>query len=151
MNESEGDSQKWSNSPGYSTVMNSPFKTPLSAKGGRASKSKVSKEGRSCPPTPISNAGQKIFLLSSVNLSSLVPHLKSFQCLETAYVQFVICFFIIVPEPQYLFNQTISDDMQVPRPRLLLLVAVVMTVPQVILKAMLINKLFTFHLPEIYD
>lgn len=57
MNESEGDSQKWSNSPGYSTVMNSPFKTPLSAKGGRASKSKVSKEGRSCPPTPISNAG----------------------------------------------------------------------------------------------
>lgn len=57
MNESEGDSQKSSNSPGYTNVMNSPFKTPLSAKGGRANKSRASKEGKSCPPTPISNAG----------------------------------------------------------------------------------------------
>lgn len=56
MNESEGDSQKSSNSPGYN-AMNSPFKTPLSAKGGRANKSRASKEGKSCPPTPISNAG----------------------------------------------------------------------------------------------
>ncbi|XP_057423302.1 transcription factor E2FA [Lotus japonicus] len=57
MNNNEGDSQKWGNSPGGTNVMNSPFKTPVSAKGGRTHKSKVSKEGRSCPPTPISNAG----------------------------------------------------------------------------------------------
>lgn len=58
MNNNEGDSQKWGNSPGGTNVMNSPFKTPVSAKGGRTHKSKVSKEGRSCPPTPISNAGK---------------------------------------------------------------------------------------------
>ncbi|XP_058771270.1 transcription factor E2FA-like isoform X1 [Vicia villosa] len=58
MNESEGESQKWTNSPGYTHVTSSsPFKTPLSAKDGRTNKSRVSKEGRSCPPTPISNAG----------------------------------------------------------------------------------------------
>ncbi|KAG5003234.1 hypothetical protein AAZX31_10G073400 [Glycine max] len=62
MNDSEGESlaQKWSNSPGYTNVSNvtnnSPFKTPVSAKGGRTQKAKASK-GRSCPPTPISNAG----------------------------------------------------------------------------------------------
>ncbi|KAK7392661.1 hypothetical protein VNO78_21105 [Psophocarpus tetragonolobus] len=58
--EGESQSQKWSNSPGYtnvSNVTNSPFKTPVSAKGGRTQKAKASKEGRSCPPTPISNAG----------------------------------------------------------------------------------------------
>ncbi|KAK2435467.1 E2F transcription factor [Trifolium repens] len=57
MNESQGESQKWSNSPGYTNATNSPFKTPLSAKEGRTHKSRVSKEGRSCPQTPISNAG----------------------------------------------------------------------------------------------
>ncbi|CAJ2672788.1 unnamed protein product [Trifolium pratense] len=57
MNESQGESQKSSNSPGYTNVTNSPFKTPLSAKEGRTHKSRVSKEGRSCPQTPISNAG----------------------------------------------------------------------------------------------
>ncbi|XP_027366160.1 transcription factor E2FA [Abrus precatorius] len=59
MNDSEGDShsQKWSNSPGYANVINSPFKTPVSAKGGRTHKPKASKEGKSCPPTPIPNAG----------------------------------------------------------------------------------------------
>ncbi|TKY53142.1 Transcription factor E2FA [Spatholobus suberectus] len=62
MNDSEGESQaqKWSNSPGYTNVSNvtiSPFKTPVSAKGGRTQKAKASKEGRSCPLTPISNAG----------------------------------------------------------------------------------------------
>ncbi|KAJ1385790.1 Winged helix-like DNA-binding domain superfamily [Sesbania bispinosa] len=58
INDNEGDSQKWSNSPGYTNIISSPFKTPVSAKGGRThNKSKVSKEGRSCPPTPISNAG----------------------------------------------------------------------------------------------
>ncbi|XP_061367246.1 transcription factor E2FA [Gastrolobium bilobum] len=58
MNENAGDSQKWTNSPGYTNVVNSPFKTPVSAKGGRThNKPKVSSEGRSCPPTPIPNAG----------------------------------------------------------------------------------------------
>ncbi|KAK7345260.1 hypothetical protein VNO77_15858 [Canavalia gladiata] len=60
MNDSEGESQslKWSNSAGYTTITNSPFKTPVSAaKGGRTHKAKTSKEGRSCPPTPIPNAG----------------------------------------------------------------------------------------------
>lgn len=66
MNDSEGEShtQKWSNSPGYtnvSNITNSPFKTPVSAKGGRTQKAKASKEGRSCPPTPISNAGERTF------------------------------------------------------------------------------------------
>ncbi|KAL2323027.1 hypothetical protein Fmac_027406 [Flemingia macrophylla] len=62
MNDTEGESQaqKWSNSPGYTNVTNitsSPFKTPVSAKGGRTQKAKASKDGRSCPPTPISNTG----------------------------------------------------------------------------------------------
>lgn len=62
MNNTEGDSQKWSNSAGFTNVMNSPFKTPVPAKGGRThSKSNVSKEGKLCPQTPISNAGEKIF------------------------------------------------------------------------------------------
>ena len=62
--ERESQAQKWSNSPGYTNVSNvtnnSPFKTPVSAKGGRAQKAKASKEGRSCPPTPMSNAGEKV-------------------------------------------------------------------------------------------
>lgn len=87
MNDSEGESlaQKWSNSPGYTNVSNvtnnSPFKTPVSAKGGRTQKAKASK-GRSCPPTPISNAGEKISfcLCCSTTFSIafekfLVPHL----------------------------------------------------------------------------
>jgi transcription factor E2F3 len=79
MNESQGESQKWSNSPGYTNATNSPFKTPLSAKEGRTHKSRVSKEGRSCPQTPISNAGQKISHYLPVDPSSLFPHLKSFS------------------------------------------------------------------------
>ncbi|KAK7278716.1 hypothetical protein RJT34_23752 [Clitoria ternatea] len=66
MNDREGESQlqsqpqKWSNSPGYTTITNSPLKTPVSAKGGRTHRAKVSKEGRSCPPTPIPNAGSPL-------------------------------------------------------------------------------------------
>jgi len=78
MNDSEGEShvQKWSNSPGYtniSNITNSPFKTPVSAKGGRTQKAKASKEGRSCPPTPISNAGEYIsfYLYRSTTFSIL--------------------------------------------------------------------------------
>lgn len=146
MNESEGESQKWTNSPGYTHVTgSSPFKTPLSAKDGRTNKSRVSKEGRSCPPTPISNAGQKFFPLFSSWFKFTIPRLKSFYYLETAYDVILICFFLVVPK------LTVSDDMQVPLPLLLLLVAVVMTVPQVILEAILINMLFTFHLSDVYD
>ncbi|KAI4300581.1 hypothetical protein L6164_033940 [Bauhinia variegata] len=58
VNDNEGESQEWSNTPGCSNVLNSPFKTPVSAKGGRTyNKSKVSKEGKSGPQTPISNVG----------------------------------------------------------------------------------------------
>ncbi|XP_054800447.1 transcription factor E2FA isoform X1 [Prosopis cineraria] len=57
VNDSNGESQGWSNSPA-ANVTSSPLKTPVSAKGGRAySKSKVAKEGKSGPQTPISNAG----------------------------------------------------------------------------------------------
>lgn len=67
MNDNNGESQEWGNSPGYIDAMNSPFKTPVSAKGGRTyNKSKVAKEGRFGPQTPISNAGEKIFALSFV-------------------------------------------------------------------------------------
>jgi len=107
MNESEGDSQKSSNSPGYTNAMNSPFKTPLSAKGGRANKSRASKEGKSCPPTPISNAGQKFSQLT-FHLSTLCSNCN-----------------LLLVVPQLI----VSYDMQVPLLHLLLLVAVVMTVP----------------------
>ncbi|XP_052112855.1 transcription factor E2FA isoform X2 [Arachis duranensis] len=54
----EGDSQKLSNVPGSANAASSPFKTPVSSKGGRThAKSKVSKEGMQCPQTPISNSG----------------------------------------------------------------------------------------------
>ncbi|MED6212747.1 E2F transcription factor 3 [Stylosanthes scabra] len=54
----EGDSQKISNVPGSATATSSPFKTPVSSKGGRThTKSKVSKDGSQCPQTPISNSG----------------------------------------------------------------------------------------------
>jgi len=85
MNESEGDSQKSSNSPGYTNAMNSPFKTPLSAKGGRANKSRASKEGKSCPPTPISNAGQKFSRLT-FHLSTLCSNCNLLlPCCTPAY------------------------------------------------------------------
>ncbi|MED6134380.1 E2F transcription factor 3, variant 2 [Stylosanthes scabra] len=54
----EGDSQKISNVSGSANAASSPFKTPVSSKGGRThSKSKASKEGTQCPQTPISNSG----------------------------------------------------------------------------------------------
>ncbi|XP_010246568.1 PREDICTED: transcription factor E2FA [Nelumbo nucifera] len=54
----EGESSEWTTSPGYTEVVNSPLRTPVSGKGGRVySKSKVPKHGRSGPQTPVSNAG----------------------------------------------------------------------------------------------
>ncbi|XP_057778352.1 transcription factor E2FA-like isoform X2 [Salvia miltiorrhiza] len=53
----EVESSEWTASPVYSDIANSPFRTPVSAKGGRAnSRSKVTKNNRSLPSTPISNA-----------------------------------------------------------------------------------------------
>ncbi|KAL2250859.1 transcription factor E2FA [Sesamum indicum] len=52
----EVESSEWTASPGYSDVANSPFRTPVSAKGGRTNcRSKVTKNNRSVPSTPIAN------------------------------------------------------------------------------------------------
>ncbi|GFQ04498.1 transcription factor e2fa [Phtheirospermum japonicum] len=52
----EVESSGWAASPGYSDVTNSPFRTPVSAKGGRAiGRSKVTKNNRSLPSTPNGN------------------------------------------------------------------------------------------------
>ena len=57
----EGELQELRNIPGYTTIVNSPLKTPMSAKGGRTyNKSKVR---RPAAETPILNAGKKNFLL----------------------------------------------------------------------------------------
>ncbi|XP_077235647.1 transcription factor E2FB-like [Tasmannia lanceolata] len=54
--EYEVESSEWA--PGYTEVVNSPHRTPVSGKGGRIySRSKVSKYSRSGPQTPMSNAG----------------------------------------------------------------------------------------------
>ncbi|XP_010262959.1 PREDICTED: transcription factor E2FA-like [Nelumbo nucifera] len=49
---------EWTTSPGYTEVVNSPLRTPVSGKGGRVySKSKVPKHSKSGPQTPVPNAG----------------------------------------------------------------------------------------------
>ncbi|KAK6131614.1 hypothetical protein DH2020_034628 [Rehmannia glutinosa] len=51
----EVQSSEWTASPGYSDITNSPFRTPVS-KGGRTNgRSRVTKNNRSLPSTPISN------------------------------------------------------------------------------------------------
>ncbi|KAL4605997.1 hypothetical protein ACB092_09G070100 [Castanea dentata] len=56
--DNEVQSIDWTNSPGYTSVVNSPLKTPVSAKGGRIyNRSKGTKGNRSGPQTPVSNAG----------------------------------------------------------------------------------------------
>ncbi|OVA07115.1 Transcription factor E2F/dimerization partner (TDP) [Macleaya cordata] len=56
--EYEAESSDWTTSPGYTEVVNSPLRTPVSGKGGRIyNRSKVSKYNRSVPQTPMSNAG----------------------------------------------------------------------------------------------
>ncbi|KAE9621734.1 hypothetical protein Lal_00032809 [Lupinus albus] len=58
LNGTEGESKEPSRSLGYNNVINNPLKTPVSKKGGRKyNKAKVPRDGRSCPPTPISEAG----------------------------------------------------------------------------------------------
>ncbi|KAI3443336.1 hypothetical protein Pfo_000001 [Paulownia fortunei] len=52
----EVESSEWTASPGYNDITNSPFRTPVSGKGGRTNgRSKVTKNNRSVPSTPISN------------------------------------------------------------------------------------------------
>ncbi|KAJ9181317.1 hypothetical protein P3X46_009457 [Hevea brasiliensis] len=54
--ENGGDSSEWASSSGFGDVSNSPFRTPVSAKGGRKyNRSKASKGTRSGPQTPVSN------------------------------------------------------------------------------------------------
>ncbi|OMO82525.1 hypothetical protein CCACVL1_11927 [Corchorus capsularis] len=54
----EVESRQWTSSPGVTSISNSPFQTPVSAKGGRTNnRSKASKANKSTPQTPISNAG----------------------------------------------------------------------------------------------
>ncbi|KAK7838394.1 transcription factor E2FA isoform X2 [Quercus suber] len=56
--DNEVQSIDWTNSPGYTSVVNSPLKTPVSAKGGRIyNRSKGTKGNRSGPQTPVANAG----------------------------------------------------------------------------------------------
>ncbi|XWS56051.1 hypothetical protein CRYUN_Cryun09bG0053500 [Craigia yunnanensis] len=50
----EVESSQWTSSPGVTSVSNSPFQTPVSAKGGRMNNR--SKANRSTPQTPESNA-----------------------------------------------------------------------------------------------
>ncbi|XVF07568.1 hypothetical protein REPUB_Repub06bG0150600 [Reevesia pubescens] len=52
------ESSQWTTSPGVASMYNSPFQTPVSAKGGRINnRSKASKANKSTPQTPVSNAG----------------------------------------------------------------------------------------------
>ncbi|KAL0333542.1 UNVERIFIED_CONTAM: Transcription factor E2FA [Sesamum angustifolium] len=52
----EVESSEWSASLGYSDMVNNPFQTPVSLKGGRIKgRSKVMKNNRSVPSTPVSN------------------------------------------------------------------------------------------------
>ncbi|KAE8098624.1 hypothetical protein FH972_016670 [Carpinus fangiana] len=56
--DNEVQSIDWTSSPGCNSVVNSPLKTPVSAKGGRIyNRSQASKGNRSGPQTPVSNAG----------------------------------------------------------------------------------------------
>ncbi|KAG4177578.1 hypothetical protein ERO13_A11G316150v2, partial [Gossypium hirsutum] len=49
---------QWTSSPGVTSISNSPFQTPVYAKGGRINnRSKTSKANKSMPHTPVSNAG----------------------------------------------------------------------------------------------
>ena len=62
MDDNEVGSSEWTASPGYADAGNSPFRTPVSGKGGRIyCKSKVSKGNVCRSQTPVSNAGEKCY------------------------------------------------------------------------------------------
>ncbi|KAL3839368.1 hypothetical protein ACJIZ3_023959 [Penstemon smallii] len=54
----EVESSEWTSSPGYSDMANTPFRTPVSGKGGKTNgRSKVTKNNKSVPSTPNSSVG----------------------------------------------------------------------------------------------
>ncbi|KAL4354912.1 hypothetical protein GQ457_06G025390 [Hibiscus cannabinus] len=53
----EVEPSQWISSPGVTSISNSPFQTPVSAKGRVNNRSKTSKANKSTPQTPVSNAG----------------------------------------------------------------------------------------------
>ncbi|XVE96321.1 hypothetical protein REPUB_Repub02eG0211400 [Reevesia pubescens] len=58
VDKNEVESSQWTTSPGVTSISNSPFHTPVSAKGRRINnRSKASKANKSTPQTPVSNAG----------------------------------------------------------------------------------------------
>ncbi|KAE8671660.1 Transcription factor E2FA [Hibiscus syriacus] len=57
VNKNEIKSSQWTGSPGVTNISNSPFQTPVSAKGRVNNRSKNPKANKSTPPTPVSNAG----------------------------------------------------------------------------------------------
>lgn len=63
----EAESSEWSASPGYTDMVNSPLQTPVSVKGGKAyGRPKATKNNRSGPPTPVSNAGEKCSVFQDI-------------------------------------------------------------------------------------
>lgn len=65
MNDNEVESGDWASSPGFTNLSNCPFQTPVSAKGARVNnRVKATKGNRSTPQTPMSNAGEKLYVLS---------------------------------------------------------------------------------------
>ncbi|XP_043698309.1 transcription factor E2FA-like [Telopea speciosissima] len=62
----EAESSEWTTSPGYTEVVNSPIRTPVSGKGGKIYNKKVSKQNRAGPQTPASNAGSPSNTLTPV-------------------------------------------------------------------------------------
>ncbi|PKI48258.1 hypothetical protein CRG98_031360 [Punica granatum] len=61
-------SSLWTNSPGASNLISSPFQTPVSAKGGWAySRAKGTRGNKSAPQTPVSNAGSPSTLTPAGN------------------------------------------------------------------------------------
>ncbi|XP_042514709.1 transcription factor E2FA-like isoform X2 [Macadamia integrifolia] len=85
----EAESSEWTTSPGYIEVVNSPIRTPVSGKGGKThNKSKVSKQSRAGPQTPVSNAGSPGNTLTPVGTcrydSSLGLLTKKFRDLLTS-------------------------------------------------------------------
>ncbi|KAK9290630.1 hypothetical protein L1049_008802 [Liquidambar formosana] len=66
--DNEVESSEWTASPGFTDLVSSPLKTPLSGKGGRIyNRSKVSKGNRSAPQTPMSNVGSPSSLTPAGN------------------------------------------------------------------------------------
>ncbi|GMI79691.1 E2F transcription factor 3 [Hibiscus trionum] len=57
VDKNEVESSQWTNSSGVTSMPNSPFQTPVSAKGRVNNRSKTSNVNKSTPQTPVSNAG----------------------------------------------------------------------------------------------